>query len=401
MQNKPLNIKTTPLFEALVKTNKYLAPLFGMECEKHYRYVIVQGGGDSAKTVSIEQYLAMCAIYEARTRVLIAADTVPNLRDGAINSFESYVKDDIRHYLSEYNKTEKLQMYKNGSIFKFKSFEGEMSARGAEWDYAFFNEANLFNYDLFWQVQRKTRKQILLDFNPTSEFWAHSQIIRGEEGQYRGKWIRFIVDHRHNPFLTEEQHQEYESISDPELHRVYARGLTGKVSGLVLGFFRRAEAMPDDCDRYIWGIDYGYTNDPTALVKVGIKGRKRYFQELTYQPGISAYEIVRILNENGYNKKQVLFSEVDKDMIIQLRQKRINVMQAQKSIPAGISKLKEYECYYIGSNFHIEVMNYKYVTAKDLIKGTDILTNIPSDGYNHLADASRYAHYTDCLINRI
>jgi phage terminase large subunit len=259
----------------------------------------------------------------------------------------------------------------------------------------------MFNYDLFWQIQRKTRTQILLDFNPTSEFWAHSQIIKGQEAQYRDKWRHFILDHRHNPFLSEDQHKEYESISDPELFRVYARGLTGKVTGLVLGFFKQAETMPDDCDRYIWGIDYGYTNDPTALVKVGIKGRKRYFQEMTYMPGISAEEIVETMWRNGYNYSQPLYSEVDRDMIIQLRVKRINVIQAQKSIAAGLSKLKEYECFYIGSNFHIEILNYKYVKAQDLLTGKDILTNTPTDGYNHLADASRYAHYTDCLINKI
>lgn len=396
-------MQTAPLFDYLVKTNTTIAKALRQEeGAQDYKHVICQGGGDSAKTVSIIQYLCTASIIEPCIKTLIAADTVPNLKDGAIYTYERYIEPDFKDFIKDYHKTDKLVLFKDGSQIKFKSFENEKTARGALFDYAYFNESNLFDYSLFWQIQRKTKRQTLQDFNPTAEFWAHKQIIQGGELQYKGKWIRFIVDHRHNPFLSEEEHAAYENISDPELFRVYARGQTGKVTGLIFGYWKRAYEMPP-CDRYIWGVDYGYTNDETAVVKIGVKGRTRYFQEIAYRPGMTATEIRDTLDKHGRKPHETLYSEIDKEMILQLRKLGVSVQQIKKgpgSKVAGISKLREYECYYIGENFHSEVMNYQYVTAKDLLSGKEILTNEPRDGHDHLCDASRGAVYTDSFIVR-
>lgn len=417
-------MKTAPLFDELIKTNKYLAPLLGYECPKHYKFVICQGGGDSAKTVSIEQMLFLAGSLEPNSKILIAADSVPNLKDGAINAYEKYIYDDLAYHIQQYRSTDKTVLYHNKSSVKFKSFEHEKNARGAEWDYAFLNEANLFDYELFWQISRKTRKQVFIDYNPVAKFWAHTNIIEGGEKQYQGKWIRFVVDHRHNPFLSQEDHDSYESISDPELFKVYARGMTGKVTGLIFGHFQRIVEMPTNCDRYIWGIDYGYTNDPTAIVKVGIKGRNRYIQECCYASAkdsnfheylnglvsrdfqvqtMGAEHIKQVFINNGWVPGQPIYSEIDNEMILQLRKQRLPVAQARKgpgSVVAGISKMKEFNCYYVGQNFHDEVIGWKYVSAKDILTGKEILTNIPMDGNDHLCQASIYACYTDSLVNR-
>ena len=410
-------MQTAPLFEKLVSTNTNIANILGIEGAKDYKHVICQGGGDSAKTVSIIQMLCTCANLEPGTKTLIAADSMPNLKDGAIYTFERFVEPDFSPFIKSYHKTDKLITWTNKSMTKFKSFENEHEARGSLWDYAYFNESTLFSWDLYWQIQRKTRRQVFQDFNPTAAFWAHKNLVEGGEAQFRGKWKRFIVDHRHNPFLTKEQHDEYESITDPELFKVYSRGQTGKVTGLIFGHFKRLEKMPEDCDRYIWGIDYGYTNDPTAIVKVGIKGRNRYIQEVCYIRGTdkkearyeqfelgSAAHIKQVLIDNGWKEGQVIYSEIDEQMILQLRKLRLPVYQARKgpgSKVAGISKLREFNCFYIGDNFHLEIMNYKYVTAIDALSGKIVLTNEPMDGYDHLCDASRYCIYTDALVNRL
>lgn len=382
-------METTPLFEELLNTDK--------------KIIILQGGGDAGKTVTSLQFLAHVSKYEPGAVTTVTAIDLPNLKRGAIRTFSKYIAPDpyFAPYLANYNISESVQHFKNKSLIEYKSFKNELDARGSERDYLFMNEANSQSYELFWQLYRKTRKKVILDYNPTNAFWVHEIIMK--DPMFRGKWLYIQVDHRHNPFLSDEEHERYESISDPDLFAVYARGETGKIQELILGHFKKVDSMPVDCDRYIWGIDYGYTNDPTALVKVGLKGRQRYFQEIAYEPGISAAHIKALLDKHGRKPEQPLYSEHDKEMILQLRKMGVDVRQARKgpgSKIAGISKTKEYECYYIGDNYEREVNAWKYIKAQDLTTGKTILTNEAQDGHDHLCQAGIYAVYTDSFIHR-
>lgn len=172
---------------------------------------------------------------------------------------------------------------------------------------------------------------------------------------------------------------------------------------LVLPHFKLFKGAMPPCDRYIWGIDYGYTNDQTALVKVGIKARQRYFQELLYEPGISARAIYEALIKHGRKPEETLYSEVDKEMILQLRKLGVSVRQTKKgpgSKKAGILKSKEYECFYQGKNYEAEVKAWSYITTTDLMTGKTVVTNEPTDGNDHLCQAGLYAIYTDSFIVR-
>lgn len=377
-------------------------PLFTLLREQKEKISILQGGGDAGKTVVALQYLSIDSIENPNTITTVTGQDLPNLKGGALRSFQRYVLPDIQQFIKNFNISESVYHFHNGSKIEFKSFKDELDARGSERDNLFMNEANSQTWSMFWQLQRKTRKKVILDYNPTAPFWVHTNLIDGGEKQFTGKWKRYITDHRHNPFLSDEEHESYEKISDPDLFNVYARGLTGKIKGLIFGHFKKIDFMPP-CTRYVWGIDYGYTNDPTAIVKMGVNGRTRYFQEISYEPGLSAEHIVQLFHNNGWEPSHPIFSEHDAEMILQLRKLRMPISQAKKgpgSIVAGISKMKEYECFYIGDNFENEIINYKYITAKDLLTGKEILTNEPLAGADHLCDASRYACYTDSFINR-
>ena len=141
------------------------------------------------------------------------------------------------------NKSENTWRAKNGSLVEFKSYDNAQDAKSGKRDYLFVNEANGVPYDTFWQLQIRTRKQVFLDYNPTARFWVHDKII----GRKDCKLI--ISDHRNNQFLTEEEHRKIEEIEDPELWQVYARGLTGKITGLVFSRWDIVEEMPPlmDC----------------------------------------------------------------------------------------------------------------------------------------------------------
>lgn len=394
-------MKTGPLFLKLQNCNK--------------KYIILQGGGDASKTVSILQRLAIKSLDRPGQITTISGQTIPAIKAGSLRTFQRYVLPDFQKYIVKYNESERVYTFYNKSILEFKSYQDELRAQGSERDNLFINEANHESYNTFWQLQRKTRGQVFIDYNPTFPFWAHEKLLDQKtiDKQYKGKVQLYIVDHRHNPFLSDEDHANYENISDPDLFRVYSRGLTGKIKGLVFGHFRKFGSiyLPDNCNRYFWGIDYGYTNDPTAIVKVGVGSKKELFprrrvaKEYAYETGLPAESIKNILIYGGWNPEEAIYSEADPNMINQLRQLGIPAQPAIKgpgSIAAGISKVKEHECYYTDDslNFEKELGIYKWVTAEDIVTGKEVMTNVPVDSWNHLCDAFRMGDYTDSFRHR-
>jgi phage terminase large subunit len=333
-------------------------------------------------------------------RILVAADTMPNLKDGAISAFEKYVQPDFSHDIRFYNQTDKVIFFNNKSIIKFKSFEKEEGARGAEWDYVFFNEANLFKYDIFWQVQRKTRCQFILDYNPTSRFWAHDKLVDGKEKQFTGKVVFFRVWHEHNPFLSQELHDSYENISDPDLYKVYARGETGAIRGVIYNF-KTCDKIPDDCTSIIWGHDYGYTNDPTAIVKIGVRGKDRFIQECCYVPLDDSKAIKDIMVKNGWNPAQHVYVEHDVRIQMELLNLGMPLFLAnKKNKVSNISKVKSFNIFITedSKNAIDEFTAYKWVSAVNIKTGDEVQINKPIDGNDHICDAVQYAINTHALM---
>jgi phage terminase large subunit len=188
---------------------------------------------------------------------------------------------------------------------------------------------------------------------------------------------------------------------------VYSRGFTGKITGLIFGHFRKCQEneWPEKPDRIIYGIDYGYTTDPTAIVKIAVVGRKRYWKELYYETGANSEVINAVLRNNGWEEDQAIYSEADPNMVNQLRILRLPVIPAIKgpgSIAAGISKVREFECFYTAESVNLEkeLYQYKFVTAQDIVTGKEVVTNVPMAGWDHCPDAGRMAIYTDSFRHR-
>ena len=268
-----------------------------------------------------------------------------------------------------------------------------MSARGQKRKRLFINEANSFDRMVYFQLDSRS-EQSIIDYNPSIRFWAHEEVI-GQPGN-----VIFISDHRHNPFLTEAKHREIESIKDPELWKVYARGLTGNVTGVIFPNWEMIddEDFPTNQD-WIWSVDFGYTNDPTCIIKQCKIANTIFVKELAYETGLPALSIQQILKANGYDDKTMpLYCEHDPDMIKQLRKLGVQAFPARKgqgSINAGIELLKQFNVKYTASsrNLHRERSKYIWEVEKD----TGRVTNIPVDNNNHTFDAIRYGAYTKYL----
>lgn len=402
-------MKTSVIYEETLRDLRY-----GVRRIRH------QGGQYSGKTVNILGAYATLASEEICSVSTVTSMSFPHLKGGALRDFETYVYPTFKDAIVKYHKTDHLFLFKSGSIIEFKVFETEYDARGQKRTRLFVNEANKFPWMTFWQLDSRS-EQTVIDYNPTIRFWAHEKL------ENDGETKMYISDHRHNPFLTEAKHREIENLAvfkrdeygniiysngkpivergDYELWKVYARGLTGNISGVIFPNWQvvdEGDFPKDEEVDWIYSIDFGYTNDPTAIVKVAKVANTLFIKELAYETGLSPVSIRQILLANGYKDSMPLYCEHDADMVRLLRNLGIQALLARKgqgSVNAGIELLNKFDVKYshLSKNLHRERGMYIWETEK----GTGRMTNIPVDRDNHLMDAIRYGVYTKYLRNQI
>lgn len=348
--------------------------VYDLMVAKNHNYFIYAGKSilvhNSGKTYTILQVLFVKCIEENGIVVTVCGQDIPNLKKGALrDALRIYNSSpELKKCVADFNKSDRIFSFKNGSLMEFNSYEDEQDAKSGKRDYLFVNEANGVPWEIYWQLQIRTFKQRYLDYNPHSGFWVHDKLI-GKPGVQL-----FISDYRDNPFLEPELRREIEMISDDEMWKVYARGKTGNLKGTIYPDWQVIEKFPDDdIEEMIWGIDYGYTVDPTAIVKIGIsktQHRTVYIDEIAYKPGIDEFQIRDVLIAAGYSANDDIYSEHDKEKVTQLRCLGLSVLLALKgegSVSNGILKVKHFRVFYTmrSINLHMERLRYKWEYVGD------------------------------------
>lgn len=364
------------------------------------KVIINQGGTSSSKTYSIMQRLIMYAIYMPGQVITVTGESIPNLKKGAYRDTETIYSRSpfMAANVSAWNRTDRILHFKSGSIIEFVSNLDEQSAKNGKRDILFCNEGQGVSWLIFFQLAIRTRGQIFIDYNPTAPFWVHDKLIgtSPDTNDLTATVQLIISDHRHNNFLTDDEHTKIEGIKDKELWRVYARGLTGNLTGLI---FPDWKEIPDK--DFPWnqpkfgGLDFGYTNDPTAGVRIARVGESIFLHELCYTPGIAPIEMKQIFTANGFEEEDPIYCEHDPDNIRQLRGLELLAIAARKgqgSVNAGIIKLKEYSVFYTASSKNLAEERKRYMWLVDPDNGKP--TNTPVDAWNHLLDACRYGVYS-------
>lgn len=356
------------------------------------RFLVNQGGTSSGKTYTLMQRLIVLSIEEPRAVITVTGQDLPNMKVGAMRDLDNIVHGSpwLMDWFTQ-NKSENTWRGKNGSLVEFKSYDNAQDAKSGKRDYLFVNEANGVPYDVFWQLQIRTRKQVFLDYNPTARFWAHDKII----GRKDCKLI--ISDHRNNQFLTEEEHRKIEEIEDPELWQVYARGLTGKITGLVFSRWDIVEEMPPlmECKLQAFGLDWGFVNDPTALLEVRVAHGDIWVDELIYTPALTNPMIAEAAHKQGIGRRhRIIADSAEPKSIAELVSMGLNVVASVKgkdSVINGIDILKRYAIHVTRRSMGLqeELKQYKWKILR-----TGETTNEPVDSFNHAIDALRYVALT-------
>jgi len=364
-------------------------------CNK--KVIVNQGGTWSQKTYTVLQVLILHAIQKKYV-ITVAGQDLPNLKKGAIRDIDNICNDVknvwvLQHLRGKtwekaYNKSDRVLHFANGSIIEFQSYDNEQDAKSGKRDYLFINEANGLPYEIYWQLFIRASKQVYLDYNPSAKFWAHDKVLIRPDAQL------IISDHRNNKYISKEMHDEIEAIDDPEMFNIYARGKTGKVKGLVFSRWGMCQTFPENCKRWVYGMDFGYSNSFTALIKIGLFEGDLYLQEVIYERGLQNEDILRKLGEINYNFSDLIVCDSNEPKTKDwLAYRGVNIWPTRKGSDAnpnvnyGISLMKSHKIWITEDSTNLKKEFERYAYKKGL-DGEPI--NEPIKLFDHGIDASRY-----------
>ena len=353
------------------------------------RVRVVQGGTSSSKTYSIIPTLIMYALANAGAEISVVSESVPHLRRGAIRDFLK-IMIAIGNSLNQWNKSTLIYYFDNGSFIEFFSADQSDKLRGARRDILFVNEANNITWESYHQMSVRTRKFIYIDYNPTQEFWAHTELI-GKEGT-----DFVILTYKDNEALEPAIVKEIEAARDKASEspywanwwNVYGLGQTGSLQGVIFSNWTQCDKMPETWKWKAYGIDWGFTNDPTAVVEVCEFDGKLWINEILYEKGLTNADIADKLD--GFRGQEFIADSAEPKSIEDIRRRGFRIRPCEKgrdSVRSGIDKLQQYQLMVTSNSVNLikEFRGYTWATDR-----TGKETGEPIDNMNHAIDAVRY-----------
>lgn len=232
------------------------------------RIRVVQGGTSAGKTIAILLDELNEAILQPGILTSIVTDTLPNLRRGAMRDFLRIATATNVLSVADWNKTNSTLTLPNGSEIEFFSVD-MFGALGAKRDRLFINEANRISLDVFNQLEPRTRQKITLDFNPVNEFWAHTELVKNSAFADAVDFIK--LTYKDNEALEDSIVSSIERRRGDGTNnwwRVYGLGEIGSLEGNIYEGWLPYEELPEKTTLKRYGVDFGFSNDPTAVVAV-------------------------------------------------------------------------------------------------------------------------------------
>jgi phage terminase large subunit len=370
---------------------------------------VIQGGTSAGKTYAIIPVLIDRACKK-KLKITVVAETLPAVREGAADIFKEIMQDTGRWVDSRWNATLLEYKFANGSRIQFKAFDtvGKAKAAGKR-DIVFINEANHVAFDIADALMIRS-KEVYIDFNPDREFWAHTEVLTSPNS---GLLVLTFEDNEGLPEETLEDllHKKTKGFINPNLKgdeliaesnvldsywanwwKVYGMGMTGSLAGVIFENWKQCDRIPTGAKLLGYGLDFGYTNHPTALVAVYEFNNEIWIDELLYQNELTNPMIARLVKPMELDRHQFIYADLaEPKSIEELKHLGLKVTECEKgkdSVNFGIQKLKERQINVTKSSLNLikELRLYKWAVDKS---GASL--NKPVDAFNHAIDAVRYA----------
>lgn len=363
-----------------------------LACKK--RVKVIQGGSSAGKTIAILLILIDRALCEKGKLFSIVSETLPHLKKGAMRDFLNIMEGHGYFKDAQWNRTDFIYTFETGSRLEFFSADAPDKVRGPRRDVLFLNEANNVSYETYTQLAIRTNEEIYIDYNPVAEFWVHDEIVNKvdkETGKPLVEHDFIILTYKDNDALPENVVKELESRRHSgEWWKVFGEGQVGGQEGRVYTNFGLIDDVPAGARLERYGIDFGYTNDPTAILAIYYYDQGYIVDEITYQKGLSNKQIADTLT--ALPKALVVADAAEPKSIDEIRGYGLNIIPATKgqgSVYQGIQLVQAQRISITKRSVNVIKESKNYLWKKDPM--TDKPTREPIGIWNHAMDALRYA----------
>lgn len=275
-----------------------------------------------------------------------------------------------------------------GNTFEFFSVDDSQKIRGRSRDVLFCNEANELTLSDWRQLSFRTRgPKLILDYNPSEvHHWIYTEVIPRDDCSF------YKSTYKDNPHLPPELVQEIERLrdTDPEYWRIYGQGERATNRRAI--YYAHKGEKPAQAKLIGYGLDWGFSADPSAMVAVYKLENSLYIEELLYEKGMTNDQIAKRIQSMNVGKTPIIADSAEPKSIAELRRYGLNVRGAEKgpdSVRNGIDLMRRNKLFYHGENLEREFQGYRW----KMDRNNEIL-NVPEDGNDHLLDAARY-----CCLN--
>jgi phage terminase large subunit len=328
------------------------------------------------------------------SKITVVGQSYNHLKDGAVDDFKKIMQGTNRWEEDKFNKTELNYEFINGSVMQFRSID-KMKAHGLSRDVLFVNEANAFNYETFDQLASRTEDFVIVDYNPTSEFWAHKELV---EGKHKDRTSFIILTYKDNEALSKqiveniESHKPKDGQEPSNYWTVYGLGQIGTLEGNVYS------GWSEDTSDHIrqvgklvrYGLDFGFSNDETAMVAIyELEDGRTGVEEVLYKKGILGSEYANILMSQNIDPNVLIVADSARpEIIAEIKRAGFRIVGADKntgSVKRGIDRVSQRQIVYAGANLKREYLSYAWRK-----KRTGEVLDEPQDGNDHALDALRY-----------
>lgn len=367
--------------------------------ELQSRIRIVKGGTSASKTISILCLLIDYAIKNEGKEISVVSESVPHLRRGALKDFLGILKGLNRYKDTQFNKSTLKYTFTNGSYIEFFSTDQPDKLRGARRTDLYINECNNVPFDAYNQLAVRTSGTIWLDYNPSNLFWVDKELIGKQDTNY------ITLTYKDNNALPDTIVREIEKARDKaktstywaNWWRVYGLGETGSLEGVCIPDWKEIDNIPEEARLLAYGMDFGYSVDPTTLIALYKWNDAYIYDEVLYKKGMLNRDISRYLTQLDVTENIVADSAEPKS-IAELKgygHSIYGVTKGRDSVVYGLNLINQNEIYVTARSKNLKRELAGYVWAKDK-EGNQLQK--PTGEHPDCIDAARYV-LTDQLEN--
>jgi phage terminase large subunit len=351
------------------------------------RICILQGGTRSGKSYSALQWILVKALSEPNMVFSIVRKSFPSMRVSIMRDWVGILKDLQIWDENRWSATEHIYTFDNGSMVEFMSIDSSEKRKGSARDYLFVDEANELSREDWFQLFIRTRKKSIIAYNPS--FGTNNYIFT--EIQTHPEADLYISTFRDNPYLEKQLVEEIERLKEinPEYYKIYGMGMPGNNIGTIFSI-NLIEEVPENAEFVAFGLDYGFTVDPTSLVAIWKRDKDLYIEELIYEKGMVTSDIAQRLVDLEVGREEIWADSAEPRLNEELYRLGFNVKGVRKgkdSIKLGIDLMMQYRLVVTKRSKNIVKEFGEYVWMVDKNGNFE---NIPVDYSNHAIDAIRY-----------